>query len=148
MINWEEIRDKLFRYFLVCCENWQDAEDITQGAIEKILNKFNEYDSSFSFENWAIKVAKNYYIDECRREKITIDYCDLNNFAIKEKVVVRPSNINKSIRLIKNENQRTVLMLRYYGLSYQDISDSTGININTAKVEVLRAKKEFKKLYA
>lgn len=124
------------------------AEDIFQESMIKIIRLINadKYDEKGKFVSWAVRIARNLAIDYYRKDKRSPqivrenDEYDIFNGIGKtedniEDRIIKEENAQYIRQLIKRipEKQREVLIMRHYaGMSFKEIADVQGVNINTA----------------
>lgn len=47
-----------------------DADDVTQTALERALARRADFESDFPIEAWLLRVARNIWLDQLRRQKV------------------------------------------------------------------------------
>lgn len=123
------------------------AEDIFQDTFMKVIHtlKRGQYEERGKFLPWVLRIARNLVIDYYRKtEKMpmvateegfdifsVLEIADVN----REDEIIREQSHQKLRQLIQElpEEQREVLVLRQYGnMSFKEISELTGVSINTA----------------
>jgi len=141
-------KSSVYSYIYFIVRNREMAEDIFQETFMKaiVTIKQGRYTENGKFRAWINRIAHNLIIDNYRQEKneqtISNDECEvdlLNNSkladgTIEDQLVKEQifSDVKKLIDFLP-DNQREVLILRYYqDLSFKEISDITGVSINTA----------------
>jgi RNA polymerase sigma-70 factor (ECF subfamily) len=141
-------KSTVYSYIYFIVRNREVAEDIFQETFVKAIMtiKQGRYTENGKFRAWINRIAHNLIIDSYRQEKneqtISNDECEidlLNNSKLSdetiEEVMIKDqilADVKKLINYLP-ENQREVLLLRYYqDLSFKEISDITGVSINTA----------------
>lgn len=141
-------KKSLFNYIYFIIKNRDLSEDIFQETFVKaiITIKQGRYTETGKFKAWITRIAHNLIIDYFRQEKnentISNDNAvvDLfNNMSLCDKTIEDMlvddqimNDVKKLISLLP-DNQRQVLEMRYYqDLSFKEISDMTGVSINTA----------------
>ncbi len=140
-------RRKIFSFIMMRVKERALAEDIFQDTFFKAIEslKAGKYNEEGKFLPWVMMIANNLCMDHFRRKKrmptiVDSDGKDILNvlrFAeeSKEDVVIREQNskqIREMIELLPFD-QKEVLILRHYAdLSFKEIADMTGTNINTA----------------
>jgi RNA polymerase sigma-70 factor (ECF subfamily) len=141
-------KQSVYNYIYFIVRNRELAEDIFQETFVKaiVTIKQGRYTENGKFRAWINRIAHNLIIDNFRQEKgeNTISNDDsqidlLNNSAICEDTIedrlVKEQILTDVRNLIRYlpDNQREVLEMRYYqNLSFKEISDLTGVSINTA----------------
>lgn len=141
-------KQSVFSYIYFIVRKKELAEDIFQETfIKAIVNiKQGRYTENGKFRAWISRIAHNLIIDHFRQIKNenTVSNDDapvdlLNDMSlcdgtIEDKLV--KSQITSDVRKLVSflpDSQREVLEMRYYhGLSFKEISDQTGVSINTA----------------
>ena len=144
----ERHKKTIFNYILFIVKNKELTEDIFQETFIKAITtiKQGRYTENGKFRAWITRIAHNLIIDHFRQEKNentisndevqvdlfnNISLCDVT---IEDKLIGMQitQDIKKLIRFLP-ENQREVLEMRYYqNLSFKEISEATGVSINTA----------------
>jgi len=123
------------------------AEDIFQDTFIKVINtlKAGKYNEEGKFLPCVIRIAHNLVIDHFRKEKRTPVVTTVDGFDIfevlkfydestEDKMIREQTHrdLRELIHLLPAE-QKEVLIMRHYGeLSFKEISDITGVSINTA----------------
>ena len=139
-------KDKVYTSVYMLVKDKYLAEDIFQDAFLKIIKTIKEgrYAEQGKFLPWAIRVAHNLCMDHFRRSRsqvlITLpDGQDISClFGASDLVAdgIEKRQVHSSVRKLVEElpeEQREVIVLRIYAdLSFKEISDLTGVSINTA----------------
>lgn len=139
-------KSRIFTSILMLVNDRYLAEDIFQETFIKIINslKSGKYTHEGKFLPWALRIARNLSIDSIRHRKRipmisdsegnnVFDYLQIVQDSV-EKTVVDKEKISSLHKMINElpEEQKEVLVLRHYAeLSFKEISDLTGSNINT-----------------
>ena len=144
----DRYKDRLYSYILYSIKNADLADDLFQETFVKaIVNIRNgKYVNSGKFYPWLTRIAHNLIIDQYRAEKsentISNEDAETDLFesaqlyeASIENEIISEQNL-EDIRNLVNflpDNQREVVEMRcYQDLSFKEISDITGVSINTA----------------
>ncbi len=123
------------------------AEDIFQDAFIKVINtlKLGNYNEEGKFLPWVMRIAHNLVIDHFRKGNRMPSFKNTEEFDIFS--VLSDSSLNAEKQIIKDqihfdvrrivdelpEDQKEVLIMRIYrDMSFKEISESTGVSINTA----------------
>jgi len=123
------------------------SEDVFQDTFIKVINtlKKGKYNEEGKFLPWVMRIAHNLVIDHFRRNKrmpMFENNGDFNIFSVLsdgdlniEKQIIKDQIESDVQELIKElpEDQLEVLTMRIYkDMSFKEISESTGVSINTA----------------
>ncbi|MBO0323352.1 sigma-70 family RNA polymerase sigma factor [Muricauda sp. CAU 1633] len=123
------------------------AEDIFQDTFIKVIKtlKKGSYSEEGKFLPWVMRIAHNLIIDHFRKNKRMPKFEGSDDFNIFS--VIKDDKLNAEKQIIKDqidsdltllidelpEDQREVLIMRIYkDMSFKEISENTGVSINTA----------------
>jgi len=140
-------RDKIFGFIYSKVKKQELTEDLFQDTLFKVVKtlKSGKYIEEGKFLPWVIRISHNIIIDYFRKHNKMKKVYETEEFSMfdilqdsgldGEKQMIRGQMIKKIRELIEllPEEQKLVLKLRIYEeLSFQEISDKTGVSINTA----------------
>ena len=123
------------------------SDDIFQDTFIKVIKtlKSNSYNEEGKFLPWVMRISHNLIIDHYRRNKKMPMYRETEEFSIFSIMSDNMPNIESQLITTQVENdlrklieelpaeQKEVLMMRMYqDLSFKEISEVTGVSINTA----------------
>jgi len=138
---------KIFSFIMMRVKDRALAEDIFQDTFCKVIDSLRagKYNEEGKFSPWVMMIANNLCMDYFRKNKrlpIIVDSegKDLLNTLrfseeSREDKVIREQAVKQIKDLIEllPADQKEVLILRHYAdLSFKEIADMTGTNINTA----------------
>lgn len=123
------------------------TEDIFQDAFIKVIKnlKLGKYNEEGKFLPWVMRISHNLVIDHFRKNSRMPKFDNSGDFNIFS--VLGDSSLNAEKQLIKDqvdcdlrrlidelpEDQKDVLVMRMYkDMSFKEISERTGVSINTA----------------
>ena len=123
------------------------TEDIFQDTFIKVIRtlKKGSYSEEGKFLPWVMRIAHNLIIDHFRKNKRMPKFEGSDDFNIFS--VIGDDKLNAEKQLIKDqidtdlkdlieelpEDQKEVLLMRIYkDMSFKEISENTGVSINTA----------------
>tara|TARA_R110002051_G_scaffold13808_4_gene45575 strand:- start:516 stop:1097 length:582 start_codon:yes stop_codon:yes gene_type:complete len=123
------------------------TEDIFQDTFMKVIRtlKRGAYNEEGKFLPWVMRIAHNLVIDHFRKHNRMPMYNSKESYNIfslldddrlnAEKQLIKEQIDSDLIKMIKElpEDQQEVLEMRIYkDMSFKEISDNTGVSINTA----------------
>jgi len=123
------------------------TEDIFQDTFMKVIRtlKRGAYNEEGKFLPWVMRIAHNLVIDHFRKHNRMPMYNSKESYNIfsllgddrlnAEKQLIKEQIDSDLLRMIKElpEDQQEVLEMRIYkDMSFKEISDNTGVSINTA----------------
>ena len=123
------------------------AEDVFQDTFIKVIRtlKRGKYNEEGKFLPWVMRIAHNLVIDHFRKNNRMPKFDNTGEFSIFS--VLSDTSLNAEKALIKDQvetdvrrlieelldDQKEVLMMRMYqDMSFKEISERTGVSINTA----------------
>ena len=135
-------------YIQMMVKDGDVADDIFQETFIKAVRVIDEgrYTDNGRFLSWILRIAHNQVIDHFRAQKqnrqlneAEAGYDVLGTLRLAERTVEDEivceqiaSDVRRMVELLPDE-QREVVMMRYYsGLSFKEITEQTGVSINTA----------------
>ncbi|MBR5804038.1 MAG: sigma-70 family RNA polymerase sigma factor [Bacteroidaceae bacterium] len=144
----ERYKDKLYSYIFFSVRNDELAEDIFQETFVKAIVTIQQgrYTENGKFSAWLTRIAHNLIIDLFRQEKnenvVSNDETEVdlfNNIKLSDDTIETKLVNEQVLRDVRRlvdvlpENQREVVYMRFYqDLSFKEISEITGVSINTA----------------
>ncbi len=123
------------------------SNDIFQDTFIKVIKtlKSNSYNEEGKFLPWVMRIAHNLIIDHFRRNKkmpmfreteefsifsvMSDDSPSIENKIIREQVEV---DLRKLIEELPADQKEVLVMRMYQDMSFKEISEITGVSINTA----------------
>jgi len=139
--------------------NQDIVDDLVQDLFIKVSENIDKYSSSYTFNSWITRVAKNHMLDYIRKGKLeTISYDNETTGDDGESISFQPedkTSLNGEEILLKkeriaavtaalatlDEKTRSVVTKRYFeGLSYEEIAQEENIKESQVKILLFRAK--------
>lgn len=144
----------IFKYLVKSGASKNDAEDIVQEALYKLMLYIDSIDPNKAY-SWLFRVAINQYYDLYRKQKKEIHTTFENLEFVDESFLpedyVRQGEMRKEIEFVLDQLpplQKQLLLLKYeMELSYAEIAAILDLNAGTLKTYLFRARKAFKELY-
>ncbi len=137
--------------------NEEDARDLVQETMVKMLTNLYRYDATFPFDRWLMRIATNTTLDFLKRKRfekkvflpednlpreVADDASPSLDTIVAERITWQI--VDRCMRDLP-ERYRAVLVLRYReGFSYSEIANSLSIPMGTVKVLLHRARELLK----
>ena len=125
-----------------------DAEDVVQNAWVKIFSKMSSFSENNSYEGWMRRIVVNTAITLYRKNQKHANQLDI------DEVLATPADLAASIQcdFTREELERAItrlpegygLVFKLYiidGYKHKEIAEMLGIEVNTSKSQLSRAKK-------
>ena len=140
-------QQRLFSFIYSKVKDKDVANDIFQDTFIKVIKtlKKGNYNEEGKFLPWVMRIAHNLIIDYFRKNNRMPNFKNSDEFDIFSIISDDSLNVEKQIiqeqifddvrELINElpEEQKEVLIMRMYrDMSFKEISDNTGVSINTA----------------
>jgi RNA polymerase sigma factor (sigma-70 family) len=138
---------KIYTSIYLLVKDRELSDDIFQDTFIKVINtlRSGNYNEEGKFLSWVLRIAHNLVIDHFRslkkmplvhdtEEYSIFDTLPLMDDNIEDKIILE--QIHKQIRVLIEElpyDQREVVIMRHFGnMSFKEISEVTGVSINTS----------------
>jgi RNA polymerase sigma-70 factor (ECF subfamily) len=143
----DKYKSRVFTTIHMIVKDQGVAEDLLQDVFVKVVQTLNSdrYNEEGKFQPWIMRIAHNLAIDHFRKMKrypsvVMEDGSNVfNTLKFAEENVEDLQIKDETVALVRQlidelpESQREVLIMRHYmDLSFQEISEQTGVSINTA----------------
>lgn len=133
----------------------EDAEDVLQDSFVKIFKHIQSYRQDFSFEGWMRRIVVNTAITHYRRHLKHRHHQDIDEVHATPRDL---ENVN-DLEFTADELElaiaqlpigyRTVFcMYVIEGFKHQEIADKLGVDVNTSKSQLSRARKYLQRVLA
>lgn len=140
-------QQRLFSFIYSKVQDRDITEDVFQDTFIKVIKtlKKGNYNEEGKFLPWVMRIAHNLVIDYFRKSNRMPSFQNTDEFDIFS--ILGDGNLNAEKQLIKEqihsdvrelvnelpEEQKEVLVMRMYkDMSFKEISENTGVSINTA----------------
>ena len=140
-------KSRVFAFIMSKIKNRDITEDIFQDTFIKVINSLQKgkYNEEGKFLPWMMRIAHNLVIDHFRKESKMKNIRPTDEFNIFD--VINDGNRGQDEEMIRKrvhadlnmliqdlpEDQMEVLKMRYFeDMSFKEISEITGVSINTA----------------
>ncbi|APY00374.1 RNA polymerase ECF family sigma subunit [Lacinutrix venerupis] len=123
------------------------AEDIFQDTFIKVIRtlKRGKYNEEGKFLPWVMRIAHNLVIDHFRKNNRMPKFDNSGEFSIfsvlsdtslnAEKAIIKDqveSDVRRLIEELPDDQKEVLVMRMYQDMSFKEISERTGVSINTA----------------
>ena len=135
----------VYRFSLFLCGNPSEAEDITSEAFVRLWTAPGPIRLA-TVKAYLFTIARHLYIDRCRAASrlVELDPALPSPGPSAEDRAAAQSDVARVRRAIKGlpEVDRTALLMRAAGISYDDIARALGMSVGAIRVRVHRARKQ------
>jgi RNA polymerase sigma-70 factor, ECF subfamily len=158
----ERYQSKVYSIIYGILRNRNDAEDIAQQVFAKIYFSIGNFDFRSSLLTWIYKITVNECYDYLRKKRVRKLVYE-SDFSMEESQRMENSEpasdqtpgvdtqlahhdlIVKLLSKISEEDRSLILLKEVEGHSVEELSQMTGMNENTIKVKLFRARQKLVK---
>ena len=158
----ERYQNKVFSIIYGILRNQNDAEDISQQVFAKIYVSIQNFDSRSTLLTWIYKITVNECYDYLRKKRVRklVYESDIteedtrlmeNSGASADRSVSVDTKlsqrelVSKLLMKISEEDRNLILLKEVEGHSVEELAQMTGMNENTIKVKLFRARQKLLK---
>lgn len=145
----ERNRVRVFNYIFSMTNSKAVADDILQETLVKAVQSIDKgkYNDNGKFVSWLLRIAHNQVIDYFRTNKnrrhitsddVGFDIISIGNGEyqknVEDDIIMDQTNfqIHQLVDTLPVEQREVVVMRHFMNLSFKEISEQTGVSINTA----------------
>lgn len=140
-------QSKIYNFIYSKINDRDICDDIFQDTFIKVIRtlKSNSYNEEGKFLPWVMRIAHNIVIDHFRKTKKMPMFRETEEFSIfsimsdgnpniESQMISSQveSDLKKLIEELPNDQKEVLVMRIYQDLSFKEISELTGVSINTA----------------
>ena len=140
--------------------NQQEAEDATQETFIRAYTHLDSYNPNRKFLNWVLTIASNHCVDRLRKRRI--NWSSLEDDPYVEKIPMPEAidphrsaerketadQIQRWIDQLSPDYRTPVILLYWYGYSYEEIAATMGVSVSAIKSRLHRARKQIAQMIA
>src|SRR5882762_330933 len=146
----------------------EDVEDVTQQAFTKAYFSIRRFDMRSAFGTWLYKIAVNECWDYLRKKKVRrlvyesdmsedqlrkMDSAPVGSFGASQhhedaaRRVEQRQLVERLLGQLEEKDQLMLVMKEVEGFSVEEIGEVLGLNVNTVKVRLFRARGRVVEMY-
>ena len=148
--------DKLLYHL---ASDWSDRTDLTQEVWIRVYKSIHRLNDPAKFKSWLSRITTNLFYDELRKRKrfkgsVSLDaprYSSDGQYEWElpsdqptpaDNMMTREfhEHLAQAMSELPEVFQKTIAMRELQGLSYEEISDITGVSLGTVKSRIARAR--------
>ncbi len=158
----ERFQAKVFSIIYGILRNRNDAEDIAQQVFAKVYFSLPNFDFRSSLLTWIYKITVNECYDYLRKKKVRklvyeSDFSEEESQRISNSEASTDSEpliderlaqrdlVMKLLEKVSEEDRNLILLKEVEGHSVEELAEMTGMNENTIKVKLFRARQKLVK---
>lgn len=154
-------KNPLINYVYRFIGDYETSSDIVQETMIKVYKNKNSYKSIAKFSTWIYTIAGNLARTEYQRRKRRTIY-SIHNYGEENQTYEIPDEnyrpdiaadsgikdeiIQKAILKVSDAYRDVVILRDIQDLSYEEISEITGVNVGTVKSRINRGRAQLQKM--
>ena len=129
-VLFERYNMRLYNYFLKLTRNRLISQDLTQNLFYRMIRYKDSYRNEYTVKAWMYQMARNLHIDYYKEEKRSGElFLNSDKYPdISDEDEGFPEDdyerLERSIAALSNEQKELIILSRYQGLKYEEISMS------------------------
>jgi len=144
---YEQNKDFVFRVVYKMVQNQQIAEDLVQDTFIRVFEKREKFQAKSTLKTWIFRIATHITLSYLAREKTRNNARFIwpfqhDDFSQEIESSVDVDQLKKWLKEVTPSYRICLILKETEDLSYQDIAQTLGININTVRSRINRAKKQ------
>jgi RNA polymerase sigma-70 factor (ECF subfamily) len=157
----ERYQSKVFSIIYGILRNHNDAEDIAQQVFAKIYFSIGNFDFRSSLLTWIYKITVNECYDYLRKKKVRklvyeSDFSEEDSLRMEnseqhsdkvpfDRSLAQRDLVTKLLAKVSDEDRNLMMLKEVEGHSVEELAEMTGMNENTIKVKLFRARQKLLK---
>lgn len=156
----DRYQSKVFSIIYGILRNHNDAEDIAQQVFAKIYFSIQNFDFRSSLLTWIYKITVNECYDYLRKKKVRklvyeSDFGEDETLGMERSEpdpapamdisLARRDLVTKLLEKVSPEDRNLMMLKEVEGHSVEELAELTGMNENTIKVKLFRARQKLLK---
>jgi len=138
-VLFERYHLRLYNFFLKMGLQKDISQDLTQNLFYRIIKYRRTYRAGYSLKSWIYQMARNLHADY-RKQQEVVDDTD----RYREEDYER---LDYALTLLGDEQRELIVLSRYQGLKYEEISTIVNQSVPAIKVAIHRAIKQLRSIY-
>jgi RNA polymerase sigma-70 factor (ECF subfamily) len=157
----ERYQAKVYSIIFGILRNRNDAEDIAQQVFAKVYFSIGNFDFRSSLLTWIYKITVNECYDYLRKKRVRklvyeSDFSEEDSLKMEnsdsvvqagavDDALAKRDLVMKLLEKISDEDRQLILLKEVEGHSVEELAQMTGMNENTIKVKLFRARQKLLK---
>lgn len=153
-ILFERYHLRIYNFFFRLTFDMDVSQDLTQNLFYRMIKYKQSYKSDYTVKSWIFQIARNLHADYCKEIKRSDElFLKTENYPVDPTDDAEDYHEDDYIRLEKamsglsNEQKEIIVLSRYQGMKYEEISKITNQSVSAIKVAMYRAIRQLRGIY-
>jgi RNA polymerase sigma-70 factor, ECF subfamily len=145
-----ELLPRLRRYARTLARNVHDADDLVQIAVERALQRLDQFRSGTSLAAWLFGIVRHAWIDEARsrgrRQRLAAEQMADPEAQIQRDGQIGLLAVQAALERLPEEQRSAVILVLVEGFGYREAAEALDIPIGTLTSRLARARQALAEL--
>jgi RNA polymerase sigma-70 factor (ECF subfamily) len=153
-VLFERYHLRLYNFFIRMGINKDMSRDMTQNLFYRMIRHRHTYKNGSSVKSWIFQIARNLHFDYRRQQKRSEDIILMTDTYPNDVVDSEEGysseeyeRLELAIMSLTDEQREIIVLSRYMGFKYEEISTITSQSVAAIKVIMHRALKQLRGIY-
>jgi RNA polymerase sigma factor (sigma-70 family) len=153
-VLFERYHVKLYNFMLKLTFDRTVSQDLTQNLFYRIIKYRHTFKEDHRFKSWIYQLARNIHNDYCKQQqKVSERFSQVEEYnenAAEEGERFDEEEyekLEKALARLSPEQKEIIVLSRFQGLKYEEISSIRDVSVPAIKVQVHRAIKQLREYY-
>jgi len=144
---------RIFNVALRMVGNREDARDVAQSVMLKVVSSLDGFDAQFKFFSWIYRIAVNESLNFLGRRRPTTPLAEVAAARSEEpdgaaETAERRRAVQQALMTLSADYRAVVVLRHYLGASYAEIATTVGVPEKTVKSRLYTARQLLREQFA
>ena len=154
----ERYQRPIYHFFLRMTGDVEQSMDLTQSTFQRVLKYRKTYRETLRFRPWLYRLARNHFYDVYRKQRrrlesesvmdlqsdVTLHQVEKPHDGLEER---QKMELHDALNLLSREDRELILMNKFQGLKYGEISRVVGLSEGSLRIKMHRAMLKLKEIF-
>lgn len=142
-------RPQLLSYALRLTANAEDAEDLLQDTMFKVIKNKDKFINNVNLKGWLFRIMHNIFVNNVRAKRLEFEDVDLNNYRYE----ISPTTADEACYLSEitslinslSEAEKQTFSMFVSGYQYSEIAQQLNVPLGTIKSRIFNVRRKLTK---
>jgi RNA polymerase sigma-70 factor (ECF subfamily) len=153
-VIFEKYHVSIYNFFLHMGLKRDTSQDLTQNLFYRMIKYRNSYVDGKNVRSWMYQIARNLFRDYVNEQKVNDSIITaMDNYTVDTEDEVTGfseddyGSLESAIMKLPVEQRELIILSRYQGLKYNEVSSILKMSVPAIKVKMFRAIKNLRAIY-
>lgn len=142
-------RPQLLSYALRLTANAEDAEDLLQDTMFKVIKNKDKFINNVNLKGWLFRIMHNIFVNNVRAKRLEFEDVDLNNYRYEISPITADTacHLHEITSLINSlsEAEKQTFSMFVSGYQYGEIAQQLNVPLGTIKSRIFNVRRKLTK---